>query len=162
MIPSLIWVAQLQRKKFLYLRVQLHFNQRGVGGKILSWVWCKWEILCLERASVQPLHHVGSMMSPIYPCHVYVALCLRDQCRLLQYLGFVNYSTRYLFNLFLYCSGATFIYMYIRFKFTYIYICPHIYKWIYVYVYTCVCIYTYMYIHVYVWMCTYTCVYTHP
>ena len=33
-------------------------------------------------ASVLPSHHVGSLMSPLYPRpHVYVALCLRGQCR---------------------------------------------------------------------------------
>ena len=38
------------------------------------------------QASVLPLHHVGSLMSPLYPCPlVYVALCLRGQRRLLQY-----------------------------------------------------------------------------
>ena len=37
------------------------------------------------QASVLPLHHVGSLMSPVYPClPVYVALCLRGQCRLLH------------------------------------------------------------------------------
>ena len=32
-----------------------------------------------SRASVLPLHHVGSLMSPLYPRPpVYVDLCLRD------------------------------------------------------------------------------------
>ena len=36
-------------------------------------------------ASVLQLHHVSSLMSPLYPRPpVYVALCLRDHCRLLQ------------------------------------------------------------------------------
>ena len=36
-------------------------------------------------ASVKPLHHVGSLMSPQYPYPlVYMALCLRGQCRLLD------------------------------------------------------------------------------
>ena len=31
-----------------------------------------------------PLHHIGSLMSPLYPqLPVYAAFCLRDQCRLL-------------------------------------------------------------------------------
>ena len=38
------------------------------------------------RASVLPLHHIGSLMLPLYPhLPVYVALCLRGQCRQLQY-----------------------------------------------------------------------------
>ena len=38
-------------------------------------------------ASVLLLHHVGSLMSPLYPYPPgYVALCLRGQCRLLQYV----------------------------------------------------------------------------
>ena len=37
-------------------------------------------------ASVLPLHHIGSLMSSIYPRPpVYSAPCLRCQCRLLQY-----------------------------------------------------------------------------
>ena len=40
------------------------------------------------RASVLPLHHIGSLMLPLCPCPpVYVALCLRGQCRLLHDLG---------------------------------------------------------------------------
>ena len=36
-------------------------------------------------ASELPLHHVGSLMSPLYPQPpVYVAPCLRRQCRLLH------------------------------------------------------------------------------
>ena len=36
-------------------------------------------------ASVLPLHHVGYLMSPIYPhIAVYAAPCLRGQCRLLH------------------------------------------------------------------------------
>ena len=36
-------------------------------------------------ASVLPLHHIGSLMSPLYPhLPVYAAPCLRDQCRLLH------------------------------------------------------------------------------
>ena len=36
-------------------------------------------------ANVLPLHHVGSLMSSLYPCTpVYVATCLGGQCRLLQ------------------------------------------------------------------------------
>ena len=38
-------------------------------------------------ASVKPLHHIGSLISPLYPrLPVYVAPCLRGECRLLQYL----------------------------------------------------------------------------
>ena len=37
------------------------------------------------RASVLPLHHIGSLMSPLYPFPpVYAALCLRGRCRLLD------------------------------------------------------------------------------
>ena len=37
------------------------------------------------RASVPPLHCVGSLTSLLYPClHMYAAPCLRDQCRLLH------------------------------------------------------------------------------
>ena len=37
------------------------------------------------RASVLPLHHVGSLISPLFPClPVYVALGFRGQCRLLH------------------------------------------------------------------------------
>ena len=37
------------------------------------------------RASVLPLHHVGSLMSQLYPwLPVYAALCLRGKCGLLQ------------------------------------------------------------------------------
>ena len=37
------------------------------------------------RASMLPLHHVGSLMSPIYPClPVYAAPRLRGQCILLH------------------------------------------------------------------------------
>ena len=37
------------------------------------------------QASVLPLHHVGSLMSSLYPCPpVYAAPCLRGQCRLLH------------------------------------------------------------------------------
>ena len=37
------------------------------------------------RANVLPLHHVGSLLSPLYPCPpVYVTPYLRVQCRLLQ------------------------------------------------------------------------------
>ena len=36
------------------------------------------------QASVVPLHHVGALMSPLYPClPVYAAACLIGQCRLL-------------------------------------------------------------------------------
>ena len=36
-------------------------------------------------ASVLPLYHVGSLMSPLYPClPVHTAPCLRGQCRLLH------------------------------------------------------------------------------
>ena len=36
-------------------------------------------------ASVLPLHHIGSLMSPLYPhTPVYMAPCLRGQCGLLQ------------------------------------------------------------------------------
>ena len=36
-------------------------------------------------ASVLPLHHVGALMSPLYSClPVYVAPCLRGECRLLH------------------------------------------------------------------------------
>ena len=35
--------------------------------------------------SMLPLHHVGSLMSPLFPQPpVYSARCLRGQCRLLQ------------------------------------------------------------------------------
>ena len=38
------------------------------------------------RASVLPLHHVGSLMAPLYPyLPVYAAPYLRGQCSLLQY-----------------------------------------------------------------------------
>ena len=38
------------------------------------------------QASVLPLHHIGSLMSPLYPRPlVYAAPCLRGQCSLLQY-----------------------------------------------------------------------------
>ena len=41
------------------------------------------------QASVLPLHHVGALMSPLYPClSVYAAPCLRDQYRLLQMYTF--------------------------------------------------------------------------
>ena len=34
-------------------------------------------------ASVLPVHHLGSLMSPLYPRPpIYVAPCLRGQCRL--------------------------------------------------------------------------------
>ena len=34
------------------------------------------------QASVLSLHHIGSLMSALFPClPVYVALCLRGQCR---------------------------------------------------------------------------------
>ena len=37
------------------------------------------------QASVLPLHNVGSLMSPLYPClPIYAAPCLRVQCRLLH------------------------------------------------------------------------------
>ena len=37
------------------------------------------------QASVLPLHHVGSLMSPLYPClPVYAAPCPRGQCRFLH------------------------------------------------------------------------------
>ena len=37
-------------------------------------------------ASVLALHHLVSLMSPLYPrLLVYAAPCLRDQCRLLKY-----------------------------------------------------------------------------
>ena len=51
------------------------------------------------QASVLPFHHVGSLMSPLYPClPVYVAPCLRDQCRLLHSppLGIVSYAYNYI------------------------------------------------------------------
>ena len=36
-------------------------------------------------ASVLPLHHIGTLMSPLYPrLPVYAAPCLRGQCRLQQ------------------------------------------------------------------------------
>ena len=47
------------------------------------------------RASVLPLHHIGSLMSPLYPCPpVYAASCLRGQCRLLQYLEVIAFRMR--------------------------------------------------------------------
>ena len=37
------------------------------------------------RANVLPLHHIESLMSPLFPHQpVYMALCLRGQCRLLH------------------------------------------------------------------------------
>ena len=44
------------------------------------------EHICLAfRACVLPLHHVGSLMSLLYPCPpVYVALWFRGQCTLLH------------------------------------------------------------------------------
>ena len=45
------------------------------------------------RVSVLPLHHIRSLMSPLYPClPVYSAACLRGQCRLLQYVFTTNIS----------------------------------------------------------------------
>ena len=39
------------------------------------------------QASVLPFHHVGSLMSPLYPRPpIYAAPCLRGQCKLLQYI----------------------------------------------------------------------------
>ena len=39
--------------------------------------------------SVLPLHHTGSLISPIYPrLPIYAAPCLRDQCRLLHSFPF--------------------------------------------------------------------------
>ena len=38
------------------------------------------------HASVLPLHHIGSLMSPLCPrLPVYAVPCLRGQCRLLEY-----------------------------------------------------------------------------
>ena len=42
----------------------------------------------LEPTSLafRPFHHIGSLMLPLFPCPpVYVAPCLRSQCRLVQY-----------------------------------------------------------------------------
>ena len=61
----------------------------------MSWMGWNWKDIVprvgLEptsltlQASVLPLHHIGSMMSPLYQCPpVYAAPCLRDQCRLLH------------------------------------------------------------------------------
>ena len=61
----------------------------------MSWVRWKLEILFLERESNQRLlhseqvcqtfHHIGSLMSPPYPClPVNVVPCLRGRCRLLH------------------------------------------------------------------------------
>ena len=37
------------------------------------------------RDSVPPLHNIGSLMSPLYPClPVYAVPCLRGRCRLLH------------------------------------------------------------------------------
>ena len=42
-------------------------------------------ITLVLQPSVLPLHHVGSLMSPLYPHPpVYVAACLRGQCRVLH------------------------------------------------------------------------------
>ena len=39
------------------------------------------------QASGLPLHHVGSLMSPLYlRLPVYVAFCLSGECRLLHFL----------------------------------------------------------------------------
>ena len=44
------------------------------------------------KASVLTLHHIGSLMLPLYPhLTVYAAHCLRGQCRLLQYLHLFMY-----------------------------------------------------------------------
>ena len=43
------------------------------------------EPTCLAfQASIPPLHHIGSLMTPLYPCPpVCAASCLKSQCRLL-------------------------------------------------------------------------------
>ena len=66
-------------------------------------VWWKSEILCLEqeskptflacRASVLSFHHVGSLMSPLYP-RLPVYHCIRGQCRLLHKLCVLFYINR--------------------------------------------------------------------
>ena len=41
-------------------------------------------------ASVLPLHHVGSLMSPLYPhLPVYAVSCLRGQCKLLHIYTYI-------------------------------------------------------------------------
>ena len=77
-------------------RRRVAFPEVSALKKHLSWVWWKWKILIVPRvgnehaflafwASVLPIHHIGSLMSPINPClPVYAASCLRVLCRLLH------------------------------------------------------------------------------
>ena len=71
----------------LHILTEARFNNHTV-----LWMWWKWLIFCLEwdisGILGLPFHYLGSLMSPLYPhSPVYVAICLRGQCRLLQYLS---------------------------------------------------------------------------
>ena len=59
-------------------------------GNIVPRVGIKLTSLAFQ-ASVLPLHTIGSLMSPLYPClHIYAAPCPRGQCRLLQIVKYIT------------------------------------------------------------------------